>query len=101
MTYINMMETVQSLCERFHQWLDEIFTSYNDELRKKCKKVDPLTCCQERWKRELPQKKKDSYENDFVVVQVSDYEREYDLEKKYLNGYPNGAGKRHSLDHLI
>ena len=96
-----MMETVQSLCERFHQWLDEIFTSYNEELRQKSKKVEPLTGCQERWKRELPPKKNDFYENDFVVVQVSDYEREYDLEKKYLNGYPNGAGKRHSIDHLI
>ena len=86
-----MMETVQSLCERFHQWLDEIFTSYNDELRKKSKKVDPETCCQERWERELP------YDDDYIVVQVNDF----DMEKKYLNGYPNGAGKRHSIDNII
>ena len=92
-----MMETVQSLCERFHQWLDEIFTSYNDEMRKKSKKVDPLTCCQERWKRDLPPVKHEPYEDDYVVVQVNNF----DIEKKYLNGYPNGAGKRHSIDNII
>ena len=97
------METTQSLCERFHLWLDGIFTSYNDELQKRCQKVNPLTCCQERWKRELPQKKNDAYDSEYVMIQVRNdvAEKEAEVERKYLNGYPNGAGKRRCIDHII
>ncbi len=88
-----------SLCERIHQCLDRIFTYYNIELWNMTTKVKPFFYCKERWDCALPPKKDDSFEKEYVVVPIRDSEQV--LEKKYLNGYPNGAGKRPSIDNKV
>lgn len=88
--------TLNSLCERFHQWLDGIFIYYNTEFWKQTTKVRPRRYCKER---ELPSKKGDKVDKDYVVVPVGEEERR--LEQKYLNGYPNGAGKRRCVDTMV
>ena len=109
--------TLNSLCERFRQWLDGIFTYYNTEFWKRTTKVRPRRYCKERG---LPSKK-GGYEvedKDYVVVPVAAAASgttgagrvgagrvaaaaDHRLEQKYLNGYPNGAGKRRRLDAMV
>jgi len=91
------MET-NSICERFHQWIDGIFIYYNTQLWTQTTKVKPHFYCKERWNGKLPSKK-DTVDNDFIIIPIRDSEQE--LEQKYLNGYPNGVGKRHSIDSLV
>ena len=88
--------TLNSLCERFHQWLDGIFTYYNTEFWKQTTKVRPRRYCKERG---LPSKKGDKVDKDYVVVEVGEGERW--LEQKYLRGYANGAGKRRCVDTMV
>jgi len=129
-----MTESATSLCERLHQWLDEIFTFYN---RSENAAVEPIWWRRERRAAKLPPRKDSDEERggrrgrrgdgvakvhegfkkgldgllmaagmdtaegeedrDYIIIPIgrrSGGGEERLIEKKYLDGYSNGAGKR-------
>ena len=112
-----MTECASSLCERFHQWLDEIFTFYNMRFWTEGRKaVDPIFWQQKRWRAKLPPARKSSVDDgtgvgggvtteeealdrEYIVIPIGEDERL--IEKKYLDGYSNGAGKRRHCGDVV
>jgi len=138
-----MTECASSLCERFHQWLDEIFTFYNMRFwTEGGKAVEPIFWQQKRWRAKLPPARKssdddgtgvgggvggvggvggggggsgirrgatamaagvtteeDALDREYIVIPIGEDERL--IEKKYLDGYSNGAGKRRHCGDVV
>ena len=77
----------KSFCQQFHEFLEEYFDCCNFKIWRDTEKVKPQYYCKNNI---IPTQRVDKDSQEYIIVH-----------KMYLNGYPNGSGKREIVDPLM